>query len=202
MKKQASTNIFPDFQRKVTRLMQETRQRHRGIVLWMTGLSGSGKSTLATLLESHFFEQGCNVVLLDGDHIRAGLNGDLGFSAEDRQENIRRIAEVAHLFSETGHITICAIISPLRAMREMARGIIGAEDFMEVFIDAPLEVCEQRDVKGLYKMARSGEIASFTGISDPFEAPDHPDVLVNTHKLSISESITLLIDQIERRIRL
>lgn len=202
MKKKASTNIFPDFERKVTRQMRETRQRHRGIVLWMTGLSGSGKSTLANLLESHFFEQGCHVVLLDGDHIRAGLNGDLGFSEADRQENIRRIAEVAHLFSEIGHITICAFISPLRAMREMARGIIGAEDFMEVFIDAPLELCEQRDVKGLYKKARSGEIASFTGISDPFEAPDHPDVVVNTQKLSISESITLLIAQLERRIRL
>lgn len=202
MKKQASTNIFPDFERKVTRQMRETRQGHRGIVLWMTGLSGSGKSTLAIRLESHFFEQGCHVVLLDGDHIRAGLNGDLGFSGEDRQENIRRIAEVAHLFSETGHITICAFISPLRAMRALARGIIGTEDFMEVFIDAPLEVCEQRDVKGLYKKARSGEITSFTGISDPFEAPLHPDVVVNTQKLTIPESITLLIDQIERRIHL
>lgn len=202
MKKQASTNIFPDFERKVTRQMRETRQGHRGIVLWMTGLSGSGKSTLATRLESHFFEKGCHVVLLDGDHIRAGLNGDLGFSGEDRQENIRRIAEVAHLFSETGHITICAFISPLRAMRALARGIIGTEDFMEVFIDAPLEVCEQRDVKGLYKKARSGEITSFTGISDPFEAPLHPDVVVNTQKLTIPESITLLIDQIERRIHL
>ena len=161
----------------------------------MVGLSGSGKSTLARAAENTLHQQGKVTMLLDGDNLRAGVNNSLGFSEEDRQENIRRAAEVAKLFSHCGIITICSLISPTASIRQMARDIIGP-DYFEVFIDCPLEVCEARDVKGLYARARRGEIPDFTGVSAPFEAPASPDLRIPTDSLSLEESHTLLIDKI------
>jgi len=155
------------------------RHGHRGGVLWFTGLSGSGKSTLATELEAVLFRRGYQVFVLDGDNLRHGLNGDLGFSADDRQENIRRVTEVAAAFAETGMLVISAFISPFRADRDNARGAIG-EGFHEIFLDADLEVCEQRDPKGLYRQARAGKIADFTGISSPYESPLEPEMVIHS----------------------
>lgn len=170
-------------------------------LIWFTGLSGSGKSTLAVQLEQILFEKGYKTYLLDGDTIRTGLNHDLGFSEEDRIENIRRIAEVAKLMVDAGMVVLAAFISPLKANRELVKKIVGVENYLEVFVDTPLEVCEQRDVKGLYKKARAGELKNFTGISSPYERPDHPDVTVQTDKLSEEEAISLLIKVVEERIK-
>src|SRR5690606_635109 len=142
-----------------------------GLCVWMTGLSGSGKSTIAAGLERRLHAEGVHTMVLDGDNVRTGINGNLGFSDADRTENIRRIAEVAKLFVHNGTVTICCFVSPTIAIRERAKAIIGAEDFVEVFVDTPLEECERRDVKGLYAKARAGEVEEFTGISAPFEAP-------------------------------
>ena len=161
----------------------------------MVGLSGSGKSTLARAAENTLHQQGKATMLLDGDNLRTGVNNNLGFSEEDRRENIRRAAEVAKLFSHCGIITICSLISPTASIRQMAREIIGP-DYFEAFIDCPLEVCEARDVKGLYAKARRGEIPDFTGVSAPFEAPTSPDLRIPTASLSLEESHTLLIDKI------
>ncbi|MCU0858267.1 MAG: sulfate adenylyltransferase subunit CysN, partial [Pontiellaceae bacterium] len=163
--------------------------RQKGATLWLTGLSGSGKSTIARRLERELIDMGQACCILDGDNIRHGLNRDLGFSAEDRKENIRRIAEVAKLFNDAGLLVITAFISPYRADRRHAREIIGADRFFEIFIDAPIELCEQRDPKGLYKKARTGEIQQFTGVSDPYEAPEHPEFRLNTGELSVPESV-------------
>ena len=163
-------------------------------MLWVTGLSGSGNTTLAVALERELLRRGCLCRLLDGDNIRTGLNSNLGFSAEDRRENIRRIAEVGKLFVDTGIITIAAFISPTQAMRAMAEEIIGAEHFKEVYISTPLEVCEARDVKGLYARARRGEIPNFTGISAPFEAPLHPALSLDTSRLDFSTCLQRLLD--------
>lgn len=195
MEKKA-TNIYPIFDRMMSRDDKEQLLRQRGMMLWFTGLSGSGKSTVAIALERELHSRGLLCRILDGDNIRSGINNNLGFSAEDRVENIRRIAEVGRLFVDTGIITIAAFISPNNLLREMAAEIIGKDDFVEVFVSTPLEECEKRDVKGLYAKARRGEIKNFTGISAPFEAPEHPDITLDTSKLPVEESVKILLDYV------
>jgi adenylylsulfate kinase len=165
----------------------------------MTGLSGSGKSTLAVALEKKLWERGVRSYVLDGDNVRHGLNKDLGFSPEDRNENIRRIGEVAKLFTDASVVNITAFISPYRADRDQVRAIMGEGDFIEVFVDCPVEVCETRDPKGLYKKARAGQIPEFTGISAPYEAPINPEVSVRTDRESEEESLQHLVQYLERR---
>ena len=193
MEKKA-TNIYPIFDRMMSRDDKEQLLRQRGMMLWFTGLSGSGKSTVAIALERELHSRGLLCRILDGDNIRSGINNNLGFSAEDRVENIRRIAEVGRLFVDTGIITIAAFISPNNQLREMAADILGKDDFVEVFVSTPREECEKRDVKGLYAKARRGEIKNFTGISAPFEAPEHPDITLDTSKLPVEESLKILLD--------
>lgn len=171
-------------------------------VIWFTGLSGSGKTTLATNVESRLRELGLKCRLLDGDVIRKGLNKDLGFSESDRRENIRRVAEVSKLFIDSDIIVLSAFISPFEADRSRVREIVGANNMIEVFVDCPLEVCEQRDTKGLYKKARAGEVQDFTGISSPYERPTHPDIVIPTNVLSIENSVDELMKQILLKIRL
>lgn len=195
MEKKA-TNIYPIFDRMMSRDDKEQLLRQRGMMLWFTGLSGSGKSTVAIALERELHSRGLLCRILDGDNIRSGINNNLGFSAEDRVENIRRIAEVGRLFVDTGIITIAAFISPNNQLREMAAEIIGKDDFVEVFVSTPLEECEKRDVKGLYAKARRGEIKNFTGISAPFEAPEHPDITLDTSKLPVEESVKIILDYV------
>lgn len=195
MEKKA-TNIYPIFDRMMSRDDKEQLLRQRGMMLWFTGLSGSGKSAVAIALERELHSRGLLCRILDGDNIRSGINNNLGFSAEDRVENIRRIAEVGRLFVDTGIITIAAFISPNNQLREMAAEIIGKDDFVEVFVSTPLEECEKRDVKGLYAKARRGEIKNFTGISAPFEAPEHPDITLDTSKLPVEESVKILLDYV------
>ena len=173
-------HIHPVQHRLLDRSAKEALLGQHGLVVWMTGLSGSGKSTIAIALERALHERGLYAVVLDGDNVRTGINSNLGFSDADRTENIRRIAEVAKLFVQNGALVICCFVSPTIAIREQARGIIGAADFIEVFIDTPLEECERRDVKGLYAKARAGEVKDFTGISAPFEAPPSPEVRIPT----------------------
>lgn len=185
--------IYPIFDRMLSRSDKEALLGQKGVMLWFTGLSGSGKSTIAIALERELQRRGLLCRILDGDNIRSGINKGLGFTAEDRRENIRRIAEVAKLFVDTGIITIAAFISPSNELRRMARDIIGAEDFKEVYISTPLEVCEQRDVKGLYAKARRGEIKNFTGISAPFEAPEHPALSIDTSKVSLEEGVRQIL---------
>ena len=195
MEKKA-TNIYPIFDRMMSRDDKEQLLKQRGMMLWFTGLIGSGKSTVAIALERELHSRGLLCRILDGDNIRSGINNNLGFSAEDRVENIRRIAEVGRLFVDTGIITIAAFISPNNQLREMAAEIIGKDDFVEVFVSTPLEECEKRDVKGLYAKARRGEIKNFTGISAPFEAPEHPDITLDTSKLPVEESVKILLDYV------
>lgn len=195
MEKKA-TNIYPIFDRMMSRDDKEQLLKQRGMMLWFTGLSGSGKSTVAIALERELHSRGLLCRILDGDNIRSGINNNLGFSAEDRVENIRRIAEVGRLFVDTGIITIAAFISPNNQLREMAAEIIGKDNFVEVFVSTPLEECEKRDVKGLYAKARCGEIKNFTGISAPFEAPEHPDITLDTSKLPVEESVKILLDYV------
>lgn len=195
-------NIYPIFDRMMGRSDKESLLKQRSLMIWFTGLSGSGKSTIAIALERELHKRGLLCRILDGDNIRSGINNNLGFSEADRVENIRRIAEVSKLFIDTGVITIAAFISPNNDLREMAAGIIGKESFMEVFVNTPLEVCEQRDVKGLYAKARKGEIKNFTGISAPFEAPAHPDLTLDTSKLTIEESVDILLEKILPRVLL
>lgn len=165
----------------------------KGVMLWFTGLSGSGKSTVAIALERELQKRGLLCRILDGDNIRTGINANLGFSADDRRENIRRVAEVAKLFVDTGIITIAAFVSPTEELRNLAQHIIGMDDFKEIFISTPIEECERRDVKGLYARARRGEVKNFTGISAPFEAPQHPALSLDTSKLSLEESVAQLL---------
>ena len=188
-------NIYPIFDRMLSRKDKEELLGQRGVMLWLTGLSGSGKSTIAIALERELHKRGLLCRILDGDNIRSGINNNLGFSAEDRVENIRRIAEIAKLFVDTGIITIAAFISPSNELRQMATRIIGAtENFLEIYVSTPLEECEKRDVKGLYAKARRGEIKNFTGISAPFEAPEHPALSLDTSKLSLEESVNTLLE--------
>lgn len=188
------TNIYPIFDRMLAREDKEQLLRQRSVMVWFTGLSGSGKSTIAIALERELHKRGLLCRILDGDNIRSGINNNLGFSPEDRVENIRRIAEVSKLFVDTGVITIAAFISPNNDLREMAASIIGKENFLEVFVSTPIEECERRDVKGLYAKARKGEIKDFTGVSAPFEAPEHPALTLDTSVLSLSESVEKLLE--------
>lgn len=189
-------HIYPIFDRMLQRSDRERLLNQKGIMIWFTGLSGSGKSTLAIALERKLYQQGRLCRILDGDNIRSGINNNLGFSEADRKENIRRIAEISKLFVDCGIITIAAFISPTEAIRQMAAGIIGKNDFLEVYVSTPLEECEKRDVKGLYKKARRGEIPDFTGISAPFEAPENPFLEINTTGQPIEESVNILLDAI------
>ncbi len=182
-------HIHPIFDRLLQREDKEKFLQQRSRVLWFTGLSGSGKSTIAQGLESKLYEAGFFTQVLDGDNIRSGINNNLGFSMEDRVENIRRVAEIAKLYLNTGVITIVSFISPTREARAFARSIVGEADFLEIYVNAPLEVCEARDVKGLYKKARKGEIKDFSGIDSPYEAPDQPDLEIRTAEMSIEEAI-------------
>lgn len=195
------TNIHPVFDRMLRREDKEERLGQRGGVVWMTGLSGSGKSTIAIGLERALHAQGSYVVVLDGDNVRSGINNNLGFSEVDRTENIRRIAEVAKLFASNGALVICSFVSPTIAIREQAKGIIGDGDFIEVFINTPLEICEARDVKGLYAKARRGEVKDFTGISAPFEAPPNPAIIIATADRTIENSVQELIDHLKPRLK-
>jgi adenylylsulfate kinase len=189
-------HLHPTDHQLISTTDKENRMGQHGKVLWFTGLSGSGKSTLAIALEKRLFEQGYHEVVLDGDNIRTGVNNNLGFSAEDRSENIRRIAEVAKLFLSNGLICIVSFISPTREMRTAAKDIIGQDHFVEIFIDTPLEVCEKRDVKGLYKKARAGEIKEFTGIDAPYEVPLNPDIHIHTPEKSIDQSLEELLEKV------
>lgn len=191
-----ATNIHPIFNSLLSREKKEESLNQRGIVLWMTGLSGSGKSTLARALEFALHDLGYFTMLLDGDNLRTGVNSNLGFSEEDRTENVRRSAEVSKLFVSAGVITICSLISPTEEIRAQARDIIGKEDFYQVHIDAPFEVCAERDVKGLYKKALAGEIKNFTGLDSPFEIPADPFVKVSTHTQSLEESLKQLLEAV------
>lgn len=197
-----SSHIHPIHDRILSREEREKFLNQRGMVLWMTGLSGSGKSTIAIALERKLFEHNFFAQVLDGDNIRHGINSNLGFSLEDRQENIRRIAEIAKLYKESGIITICSFISPTRKIRQMAREIIGENDFFEIFIDTPLEICEKRDVKGLYAKARAGEIKGFTGIDSPYQEPENPDLQILTEKSSVSRSVKQIFDALQPLIRI
>jgi adenylylsulfate kinase len=187
-----ANNIHPIFDRLLQREDRENRLGQRSKVLWLTGLSGSGKSTIAQHLERKLYNEGFFAQVLDGDNIRSGMNSNLGFSPEDRTENIRRISEIAKLYLESGVVTINSFISPTIAIRQMAKNIVGADDFIEVYINTPLEVCEARDVKGLYKKARKGEIKGFTGIDAPYEAPVNPQIEVKTHNMTIDESVDVI----------
>ena len=183
-----ASNIHPIHDRLLDRPTWERRLGQRARVLWFTGLSGSGKSTIAAELERQLHAENFVVKVLDGDNIRAGINNNLGFSETDRLENIRRIAEVAKLFVELGVVVICSFVSPTRAIREQARTVIGGEDFVEIFVDTPLELCEARDVKGLYGKARRGEIKNFTGIDAPYEVPSRPALRLVTADRTVQAS--------------
>jgi len=182
---------------KVTLLDREGNMKQKGLIVWFTGLSGSGKSTIAIDLEKILHRKGFFTYLLDGDNIRHGLNSDLSFSPEDREENIRRIGEVACLFLDAGLITIASFISPYRKDRDRIREKAGKGRFIEVFVDCPLEVCEQRDVKGLYKMAREGKIPDFTGISAPYENPETPEITINSSMEPVEESVEKIFTYIQ-----
>jgi adenylylsulfate kinase len=187
-------NIHPIFDRLLQRGDKETMLKQRSKVIWLTGLSGSGKSTIAEAVEKILHERGYLTMLLDGDNIRTGINNNLTFSDTDRVENIRRIAEVSKLFLNCGIITLNSFVSPTNEIRTLAKNIIGETDFVEVYVNAPLEVCEARDVKGLYAKARAGLIPDFTGITSPFEAPEHPALEIRTDQMEIQESVQRLID--------
>jgi adenylylsulfate kinase len=183
----------------VTRRQRQQINQHRSVILWFTGLSGAGKSTLAHEVEKQLYQSGCRTFVLDGDNIRQGLCGDLGFSVADRRENIRRIAEVAHLMLEAGIITLTAFISPFIAERQLARKLVAPEDFIEIYCKCDITVCEQRDVKGLYEKARHGEILQFTGISSPYEPPINPELVIDTGNLSLESSVSQVLSYLENR---
>ena len=193
-------NIYPIFEKMLQRKDREALLKQKGIMIWFTGLSGSGKSTLAIALEGELYKQGILCRILDGDNIRSGINNNLGFSEADRTENIRRIAEVSKLFVDCGIVTIAAFISPTHAIRRMASAIIGEDDFLEVYVSTPIEECERRDVKGLYAKARRREIKEFTGISSPFEAPEHPFISIDTSRQSLADSVKVLLEAVSPKI--
>jgi len=199
--KSEDRNLHTVFDELLNRKDKEELLNQRGIVIWLTGLSGSGKTTIANHLERRLNSEGIITKLLDGDNIRTGVGNNLGFSTEDRAENIRRIAEVAKLFMNTGIVTICSFISPTKEIRAKARAIIGTADFHEVYINTPLEICEKRDVKGLYQKARAGEITNFTGIGAPYENPDNDYIEIVTNNKTIDDSVTSLYQQIIKKIK-
>ncbi len=192
----ADKHIYPVFNKILKRSDKETLLNQRGKVIWLTGLSGSGKTTIAKGIEEVLHREGFICQVLDGDNIRSGINNNLGFSLDDRLENIRRIAEVSKLFINCGIVTINSFISPTENIRQIAKDIIGADDFVSVYINAPISVCEERDVKGLYKKARAGEIKNFTGVNAAFEPPVDPDVEVQTDKMSAGDSVDMIITHI------
>ncbi len=198
MAEQKATNIVWH-QGAVNREDREKLNGHKGATVWLTGLSGSGKSTIAVDLEKRLCERGVRTYILDGDNIRHGLNKNLGFSPADRTENIRRIGEVAKLFTDAGVVAITAFISPYRDDRDQVRALMKPGDFVEIFVDCPVEVCEQRDVKGLYKKARAGEIKEFTGISAPYEAPEKPELRIDTTGQSVEASAKQILAHLERQ---
>jgi adenylylsulfate kinase len=197
-----TTNIHTTFDKIFDRRKKEEFLNQRSKVIWFTGLSGSGKTTLASGLERLLFERGHFCQVLDGDNIRSGINNNLTFTEDDRRENIRRIAEVCKLYLNSGVITLCAFISPTNEIRNMARDIIGKEDFLEIHVNTPIEVCEKRDVKGLYAKARQGKIPNFTGISSPFEAPEHPFFRIDTSKQEAEKAVEMLFERVEAEIEL
>ncbi|MGV3639304.1 MAG: adenylyl-sulfate kinase [Adhaeribacter sp.] len=194
-------HIYPIFDQTLTRQDKEALLRQKAVVVWMVGLSGSGKSTLAKGLERVLHEQGHLTMLLDGDNLRSGINSNLGFSETDRLENIRRSAETARLFLHSGLVTICSFISPTQQVRQLARDIVGADDFFEVYVNAPFAVCAERDVKGLYKKALNGEIRNFTGLDAPFEAPEQPALEIRTDQQDYQGSLQQLLDALLPRIK-
>jgi adenylylsulfate kinase len=187
MIKQSSNTVW--HHATVTRARREQQNGHKSAILWFTGLSGAGKSTLAHAVEEQLYQRGCRTFVLDGDNVRHGLCGDLGFTDQDRQENIRRIAELAKLMLEAGTIALTAFISPFQSERNLARNLVPHGDFIEIYCRCDLSVCEERDVKGLYKKARQGEIKHFTGISSPYEAPENPELSIDTDKHSLEECV-------------
>ncbi|RUM41568.1 MAG: adenylyl-sulfate kinase [Desulfocapsa sp.] len=186
-------------QAAVTRPRRETQNGRLSINLWFTGLSGSGKSTLAHAVEQRLHLMGCRTYVFDGDNVRHGLCGDLGFSLEDRSENMRRIAEMIGLFLDSGVISLTAFISPLKADRDKVKEIIGSENLLEVYCNCPLEICEERDVKGLYKKAREGKIENYTGISSPYEVPDNPDIELDTGTLPLRDCVNKIVNELRER---
>jgi adenylylsulfate kinase len=198
MSEKKSTNVVWHHA-TVTRQRREELHGHKGAVMWFTGLSASGKSTLAHAVEEALYQQGCRTFVLDGDNVRHGLNKDLGFSIEDRDENLRRVGETAKLFLEAGTIVLAAFISPLRREREMVRSLMPHGDFFEIYCEADIKVCEQRDPKGLYERARKGEIKDFTGISSPYEAPVKPELKVKTGQQSLDDSVQQVLDMLQTR---
>jgi len=195
MEEKKATNVVYH-QATVTREAREKLMGHRAFTVWFTGLSASGKSSLAVATEQRLHDKGCITFILDGDNVRHGLNKNLGFSPEDRQENIRRLAEVAKLFREAGVINLTAFISPYKRERDLARSLAGADDFVEVFVDCPVEVCERRDPKGMYEKARKGMIKEFTGISAPYEAPENPEIHLRTDKMTLDECVNVIIEHL------
>ena len=183
----------------VTRSRREQLNGHKGAILWFTGLSGSGKSTIAHAVEERFYQSGCRTFVFDGDNVRHGLCGDLGFSQKDRSENIRRIGEMVKLFLEAGIIVLTAFISPIRKDRERVRSLVPAGDFIEIYCRCPLDVCESRDVKGLYHRARSGEVKEFTGISSPYETPEKPELVLDTNVWSLDECTSKVMALLSQR---
>ncbi|WP_020485065.1 MULTISPECIES: adenylyl-sulfate kinase [unclassified Methylomonas] len=197
MDKQSSNTVW--HHATVTRSRREALNGHKSAILWFTGLSGAGKSTLAHAVEERLHQLKCRTFVLDGDNVRQGLCGDLGFSHQDRQENIRRIAEVAKLMLEAGTITLTAFISPFRAERQYARNLVPHGDFIEIYCNCDLSVCEQRDVKGLYKKARQGDIKLFTGISSPYEVPEKPDLIIDTGIYELEMCVDQVMNMLELR---
>ncbi|MCO5230921.1 MAG: adenylyl-sulfate kinase [Chitinophagales bacterium] len=196
-----TNHIHPIFDQLLQRSDKENLLQQKSCVLWMTGLSGSGKSTIAKGLEKKLHEAGYLSFVLDGDNVRTGINANLGFSEEDRLENIRRIAEISKLFVQSGVICINSFVSPTKDIRQQAKDIIGEADFIEVYINAPFEVCAQRDVKGLYKKALAGEIKNFTGLDAPFEAPEPADIEIKTAEISIEDAVNEVYNQLIQRIK-
>ena len=194
-------NLYSTKDSLLSRKDKEKLLNQKGICVWLTGLSGSGKTTIANFVSRQLHNVGVYTQVLDGDNIRLGINKNLSFSDQDRKENIRRIAEVAKLFVEAGVVTFCCFVSPTREMRKLAKNVIGENDFFEVFISTNLETCEKRDVKGLYKKARRGEIKDFTGVSSPFESPVNPDLVLNTEDKSINEIGNTLINVLNNKLK-
>jgi len=192
-------NIIPHYF-TIDRELRKSIKKHNSLLLWFTGLSGSGKSTIANAVERALVEKGIHTYALDGDNVRKGLNNNLGFSPEDRTENIRRIAEVSHLMVDAGLVVLAAFVSPYQEDRANIKQIVGADNYIEIFVNTPIEECERRDVKGLYAKARAGEIKNFTGINAPYEVPTTPDIVIDTTKVSISESVALVINYIENKL--
>jgi adenylylsulfate kinase len=195
------SNIFEEYF-SITREMRNKRNNHSSFVFWFTGLSGSGKSTIANKLEEALYENHFQTYTLDGDNIRGGINKGLSFTAEDRQENLRRIGEIAKIFVDAGIVTIASFVSPLEIDRKLVQDIVGKVDFVEIFVDTSLEECERRDVKGLYKKARAGEIKNFTGIDSPYENPLNPDIIIKTEFESEEEAVQKILFFVKERLRL